>query len=233
MIDAYIFDLDGTLLDTEVLWIQAIGLYLRERDPSLTDADVLKLVYGRSWHDIYVDICRRIANLNLSLSAMQAELKPYFHRLRARHDMRIVGSIDLLKRLARTAPVCIVSGSPREEITDGVALMGIAPLLAFYLGAEDYTPGKPDPAGFLKAAGRLGVAPAACLVFEDSAAGTTAARRAGMYCVALSRPNRPPQDVSAAHWVLDDLSTFTVGGFEQRLKDLQAVLEPAQGCRTG
>jgi beta-phosphoglucomutase-like phosphatase (HAD superfamily) len=105
--------------------------------------------------------------------------------------------------------VAIVSGSPRVDVQDGVELLGIAPLLRFFLGSEDYPRGKPDPAGFLLAAQRLGAAPADCLVFEDSAAGVRAARAAGMRCVALARPGAPAQDLSDADLVLNDLGGFS------------------------
>ena len=86
--------------------------------------------------------------------------------------------------------------------------LGVAPFLSLVLGAEDVEHGKPDPECFLSAAGALGVEPAWCVVFEDSAAGIAAARNAGMFCVAISRPDRPPQDVSAADIVVSDLAEF-------------------------
>ena len=214
MIEAFIFDLDGTLLDSEILWVEAIELYLREHWPTVERDYVMKLVYGRSWSDIYTDICHASTDIDLSIDEMQEALTPYFKRLTAKTDIRIEGSVGLLRRLAVDYPVCIVSGSPGDEIEDGIELMGIESLLAFYLGAEDYAPGKPDPACFLKAAVRLDVPPERCLVFEDSSAGVVAARRAGMFCVALARPGRPAQDIAGAHLVCEDLAEFDVPAFE-------------------
>jgi sugar-phosphatase len=120
----------------------------------------------------------------------------------------IPGSADLLKRLAATHPVCIVSGSIRHDIEHAIELMGVGELVAFYLGAEDYGPGKPDPACFLMAAAKLGCEPGECVVFEDSAAGLQAGKAAGMTCVALARPGAPAQDFAAADLVLEDLGHF-------------------------
>ena len=64
---------------------------------------------------------------------------------------------------------------------------------------------------------RLGVAPANCLVFEDSHAGVTAAKAAGMWCIALDRDSSHPQDLSAADWVLPDLAAFSVEAFRRRV----------------
>lgn len=214
MIKAFIFDLDGTLLDSEILWVEAIEDFIRERDPTVTRDYATSIVYGRSWHDIYKDICGRLADLDMSILDMQVALRPYFDRLSQTRDIRILSSVELLRALSADFPVCIVSGSPRDEIRDGVALMGIGDRLIFYLGAEDYAPGKPDPACFLTAADRLGLPPVECLVFEDSAAGVLAAKRAGMACVGLAREGRPPQDLSCADLVLSDLAGFSLEAFQ-------------------
>lgn len=213
VISAFIFDLDGTLLDSEVLWVEATEAFMRQHDPDVSREHVVSIVYGKSWHGVYSDICAHLTELNMTLPQMQEALKPYFQRLATTRDIRIQGSIDLLRRLSTRYPVCIVSGSSREDIRDGIALMGIADHLQFFLGAEDYSPGKPDPTCFLSAAQRLHVPPSECLVFEDSAAGVCAAKRAGMYCVALLRPDRPPQDVSGADLTIDDLGRFDLDAF--------------------
>jgi HAD superfamily hydrolase (TIGR01509 family) len=139
---------------------------------------------------------------------MQAELDAFFYEVRARADVRIPGSVALLRRLATTAPCCIVSGSPREHIADAIEMMDVADCIAFYLGASDYPAGKPHPSGFLMAADRLGARPADCVVFEDSAVGVASGKAAGMKVVALALPLHPRQNVAAADLILDDLAKF-------------------------
>ncbi len=208
-ISAYIFDLDGTLLDSEVLWVEATLKTLRDHDAELSHADVLQMVYGKSWHDVFQAINDRFSDINKSLKELEADMRRHFTAMRDSRDVCIAGSIKLLKQLAENYPVCIVSGSPREDLDAAVDLMQVGDYLRFTLAAEDYAPGKPAPAGFLKAAEMLSVKPAQCVVFEDSAAGVAAARAAGMYCVALARPDAPPQDVAKAHLVMGCLESFT------------------------
>jgi HAD superfamily hydrolase (TIGR01509 family) len=169
---------------------------------------VLAIVYGRSWRQVYADIVSRFPSLGVTIEVMEAELSVDMQRLQEARgeDLIIQGSVALLRRLAERMPVCIVSGSPCADIERAVRRMGIGEQLAFFIGAEQYGPGKPDPTCFLMARERLGVAAADCVVFEDSAAGVRAAKAAGMYCVALARPGLPAQDVSSADRVVADLS---------------------------
>jgi beta-phosphoglucomutase-like phosphatase (HAD superfamily) len=150
---------------------------------------------------------------------MAEGLRDVYLRLRSQGENVIIySSAELLKTLAHRYPVIIVSGSPRADVEEAVRLLDAAAHVRFVLGAEDYTPGKPSPAGFLLGARLLGVEPAACLVFEDSQAGVTAAKAAGMWCVALARDSAHPQDLSAADWVLSDLADFSVDAFQRHLK---------------
>lgn len=213
MIDAFVFDLDGTLLDSEIVWVEAYDQFLRTQGFAIEPAEALSIVYGRAYSFVYEETCRRFPALGLDAEELADRLRVVFQGLTRTRDLRIHGSVNLLKHLARQHPVCVVSGSPRADVAEGVRLAGINGDLRFFLGSEDYSPGKPDPAGFLMGASRLGVAPGACLVFEDSAAGVQAAKRAGMACVALARPGRPRQDIEAADLVLDDLARFDLAAF--------------------
>lgn len=208
MIQAYIFDMDGTLVDTESLWVDAVATFIRKRLGPYAHADAQALVYGRSWHDIYADIQGMLPGLNMSIDAVEEEMGPLYREIEVTQDVRIDSSIRLLRRLSGEAPVCIVSGSSRKMIAANIVTMNIADCVRFYLGAEDYSPGKPDPSCFLMAARRLEVLPEACVVFEDSAAGVLGAKRAGMYAVGLARRGAMPQDLSVADVVLADLADF-------------------------
>jgi len=207
-IKAAIFDLDGTLTDSEVLWMTATEQYLNDAGHAIGHDEAMSIVYGRSWRDVYADIVERHPELDASIEEMEESLRVYMQPLRDGRDVVIAGSVALLKRLAQQMPVCIVSGSPRGDIEAAIDLMGLHDEVAFAIGAEDYGPGKPDPTCFTMAAQQLGIAPGHCVVFEDSTAGVRAAKAAGMRCVALARPGLPAQDVSAADVVVEDLAGF-------------------------
>jgi HAD superfamily hydrolase (TIGR01509 family) len=205
MARAFCFDLDGTLMDSEVIWVEVIEEFLRAADPSATHEEALRLVYGKSWHDVYDGIRRRIPGLKQSFLELMVLFEASYNRLLSRRDVRIEGSVRLLRRLARDSRVCIVSGSTRSAIEDAIGMLGIADDLRFFISSEDFQPGKPHPGCYRMAVERLGLPAGECVAFEDSEVGMRAARGAGLYTVALARPGAPAQDTSAAHVVVADL----------------------------
>jgi beta-phosphoglucomutase-like phosphatase (HAD superfamily) len=204
----YFFDMDGTLIDTEVLWVEATAAYLADCDIPVADDWVQGVVYGRSWRDVHAAVAKLDARVDLPIEIMQAQMDPYFRRLRDARDVRMHSSIDCLRRCAAKAPLCIVSGSSRHDVDSGIDLMGIGDLVDFSLAAEDYSPGKPHPACFMLAVERMGIDPSRGVVFEDSCAGITAARETGLKCVALQVAGRPVQDFAGADQVVADLADY-------------------------
>ena len=205
---AALFDLDGTLQDSEIHWIKATRDFLVDNGIPYSMDDATALVYGRSSTDIYNEIAAMGPLVGKTVSELADSIRQYYGRILISTDIAYPSSVALLKRMADDMPVAIVSGSPRLDVKEAASKMGVAEKLSLVLGAEDVDRGKPAPDCFLKAAGILGVDPGACIVFEDSSAGVAAAKSAGMFCVAISRPDRPPQNVSAADVVVSDLAEF-------------------------
>jgi HAD superfamily hydrolase (TIGR01509 family) len=208
IVRAFLFDLDGTLVDTERLWVESTRIVLQKYGYDLSHGGAVDLAYGRGWHDIWADIARRYPHVGKDRTVIEQEMREEFLQLRSRLDVRIHSSIALLRRLAADHPVAIVSGSPRHDIRHALEQEGLGDCVRFYFGAEDYPRGKPDPSPYTAAAEKLGVPAAECLVFEDSRAGVRSAKAAGMTVVALRRDEAPDQDLSEADEVLTDLADF-------------------------
>ncbi len=207
---AFLFDLDGTITDTDVLWGPALGATLAALGCAADMDWVNGVVYGRAWSSIYADLTERFPKLAaIPSDELAVASVPHFKRLVAQTDVAIPGSVALVRRLAAAGEaLAVVSGSTRSQVADALELVGLSGSFGTVVASEDVRRGKPDPEGFLLAARRLGADPAACTVFEDSAAGVRAGKAAGMRVVALRLPNHPPQDVSPADLVLSDLSQF-------------------------
>jgi HAD superfamily hydrolase (TIGR01509 family) len=88
--------------------------------------------------------------------------------------------VAVAREVAKTRPVAIASGGPREIVERSLAVSGLAPLFPVVVSADDVVHGKPSPDMFLLAAKRMGVPADRCLVFEDAEPGMRAAEAAGM-----------------------------------------------------
>jgi HAD superfamily hydrolase (TIGR01509 family) len=87
-----------------------------------------------------------------------------------------------------TIPFAVVSGGERESVVKTLTILNLLDRFDTLVCAEDYAKSKPDPEPFVTAAARLGVAPASCLVFEDTDMGIQAAKAAGMASVRVPPP---------------------------------------------
>ncbi|MGN0855750.1 MAG: HAD family hydrolase [Kiritimatiellia bacterium] len=209
---AFLFDLDGTLVDTETVWARAMVDFIVAHGGRTSVGSILEMVIGRNWLDIDRALHARFPELGESTPMQDAiELRRHYARHAAEpQTMRIESSIAFFKKAAAYAPCAIVSGSPHEDVAAAAALCGIADRVKLILGAGDYDAGKPSPSGYLKAAELLGVPPADCVVIEDSAVGVAAGVAAGMKVLALNRTTTVPQQYSGYTWKVGDLSEIDV-----------------------
>jgi sugar-phosphatase len=176
---AALFDLDGTLVDSEIHTDTAIRV-VAERHGVAGFALPHTETRGRTWEHI-AGVMRKGAPLNLDAVALAHELLAYWSGIAA--DVTPVpGAPEAVREAATHVGLAVVSSSPRAVIDSFLGKLGVADcvLPRARIGGDDVRASKPDPDGFLKGAAALGVAPADCLVFEDSRAGLEAARAAGM-----------------------------------------------------
>ena len=211
---AFLFDLDGTLLDTEALWAEAIVEWLADHGAAATVDEIAPVVFGHSWLDIQATLHERFPALPKTGPEEDAKtLRPYYARRAVNPESQIIpGAVSFLKKVSRIAPCVVVSGSPHDDVVKAIELCGVENLVRFVLGAEDYGRGKPAPDGYLKAASLLEVDASECVVVEDSTAGVQAGRAAGMRVIGVDRNKRAPQDFAGCEWLVHDLSELDVHG---------------------
>jgi sugar-phosphatase len=209
-VDAFFFDLDGTLVDTEACWSNAIVDFLSSRGAEATREEILPNIIGRNWLDINSFLHRRYPEIGKSSVHEDAvALRGYYSRYAADKDSMVIRpAVEFLRVVSGIAPCAIVSGSPHDDIVAATELCGISENLSLILGAGEYEEGKPSPSGYLKAAALLGANPSRSVVVEDSTVGVASGVAAGMNVLAVSRPVEVPQDFTGAKWVVEDLSSF-------------------------
>ncbi|OUD02378.1 HAD family hydrolase [Streptomyces swartbergensis] len=180
-----IFDLDGTLVDSEPNYYEAGRQTLAEHGvPDFSWTDHERYV-GISTRETVADWIQRYG-LRASVEELfTAKNRRYLElarsSTRAYPEMRKF--VDLLA--AEGVPMAVASGSSPEAIEAVLTGTGLDAHLRTVISADEVPHGKPAPDVFLEAARRLGANPAACVVLEDAAPGAAAAHAAGMRCIAL------------------------------------------------
>jgi beta-phosphoglucomutase-like phosphatase (HAD superfamily) len=194
---AVLFDLDGTLIDTESLALAA-GMAAFAALGHAVDAAFMHRLVGRDQPTAEGII--RAALPGIDLGALDRHWDAGFEAALSGGLARKPG-VEVV--LAAPAPRAIVTSSGRDSAHRKLALAGLSGAFAEVITLADVRAPKPDPEPYLLAAARLCVAPAACLVFEDSEAGAEAAHRAG--CTVVQVPDLVPASGRWAHHVAPDL----------------------------
>lgn len=178
----YIFDLDGTLVDTMPLHYRAWDKAMRHAGLNCKlDEDLFYSLGGVPTRRV-AELIGQHYKLSVDPDAIFHHKEALFHELQA--DAKLIGPVaDFARRVAQTHPVAIASGGPRPIVLRSLDLSGLRPLFKVVISADDVVHGKPAPDMFLLAARKMGVAPEACLVFEDAEPGMRAAEAAGMQWV--------------------------------------------------
>lgn len=206
---AILFDLDGTLVDSERESAEAMARALKSGQGIHISQAERDFIIGRSWVDIYERLRAAHPGLTWSRDQLIAATAAAREDVFAEVGITILpGALDALDRL-RHLPLAIVTGSSRAEAAQALAALGAADAFRAVFAAEDVPSSKPAPDGYLAAARALEVAPPDCLVLEDSAAGIAAGRAAGCRVIAVRAGNFHGQDQSAAHRVIDTLDELT------------------------
>jgi len=195
MAGAVLWDLDGTLVDSEEYhWISWRDTMAEEAAP-VTRAQFVE-TFGLRNDEILPEWLGPGATAERIQRVSGAKEVLYRELVRSGDLRPLPGAAEWVQRLREEGwRQAIASSAPRENVDVVLEALGLARSFDAVVSAEDVTAGKPDPQVFLKAAQRLGLAPARCVVVEDSAAGVEGARRAGMKSIGVSRNGRLAADL--------------------------------------
>ena len=182
---AYLFDCDGTIVDSMPLhyiaWKTALGEW------NCPFPEDLFYAWGGKPVDEIISTLNRMNGLYMPVEEVGVRKEGlYFDLLpELKAIPEVVEHIDA--QYGRI-PFAVVSGGRRNSVVRSLTTVGLLDKFETIVGAEDYLHSKPAPDAFLMAAERLGIAPANCLVFEDTDLGIQAATAAGMASVRVPSP---------------------------------------------
>ena len=180
----YIFDVDGTLVDT-------MPLHFRAWDVAMQRAGLRHALDEDLFYSYAGVPTLRVAELMIVHYGLNADAERIFNEkeqlfTELQPEIKLIEPVvEFARCVAEKAPVSVASGGPRLIVRETLRRMGLTDLFPVVVTPEDVTHGKPSPEMFLLAAARMGVAPEQCLVFEDGAPGFQAAAAAGMKWVVV------------------------------------------------
>lgn len=182
---AVLWDFDGTLVNTEPVWMEIQREFVGEHGGELTLEDCHQMVGGdpRSSAEL---MCSRIPGCPFSVDQVMEEIR---NRVSAAMVSRplpyMPGAAELLTQIRDAGIACaLVSSSPRLLLDQAVARMR-ARTFDVVVSSDDVVAKKPDPEGYLRAMAGLGVRPSEVVILEDSLPGTAAASATGAVVVAI------------------------------------------------
>lgn len=203
---AVVFDLDGTLVDSEprnhAAWRRVF-----EAHGTAPDEALIRSFVGRRGRDVLTLLAGRLPGLDPD--ALMAEAVAHANAPGQPPAEPMPGAVELVREIHQHGlPLGLVTSAGRRYAERMLTQLGLRELFGVIVAAEDVELGKPDPEGYARAGRILGAAAAACVVFEDAPAGIAAAKAAGMYCVAVATTHEPG-DLSAADRVVSDLAAVS------------------------
>ncbi|EHB63877.1 MULTISPECIES: HAD family hydrolase [Paenibacillus] len=206
MIQAFIFDMDGVIIDSEPLHFEVDIQVMKDFGAAITQEQLEKYV-GMTNPEMW-KLIREEYQLQRTVSEIiDYQLSNKIKILTAREMEPIDGIRELLADLkASGIPVGIASSSPPVFIQAVLDKFGLLDAFNCIVSGEEVDRGKPAPDVYLKAAELLGSEPASCMVLEDARHGIAAAKAAGMQCIGFVNPNSGNQDLSAADYVVRSIA---------------------------
>jgi beta-phosphoglucomutase family hydrolase len=210
---AIIWDMDGVIADTAPYHFKAWQQVFQKRGVKFTEAD-FKHNFGQRNDTIIRDIQGQGTSQS-EIDAISQEKENSFRNMVRQRIKPLPGVINLIKLLAEHGfKMALASSAPIENIQLLITGLGINNYFQAIISDKEVTEGKPSPQGFLLAAQRLGVKPENCIVVEDAVAGVSAAKRAGMRCLAVTNTH-PRKSLLEADLIVNTLEAISVNDLEE------------------
>lgn len=204
---AFIFDMDGVIIDSELLHSRTKLDTCHHFGLSFDENDLIHYM-GRTSDDMFAEVMAREHRDDLKLEDLVSYKREHYLSLILQGEAKpIPGALDLIRALYQAHIPLALATSSWQKVMDAVLdSFAIRPYFQSVLSGSTLPKSKPDPTIYLLSAERLGVSPQTCMVLEDTKSGVTAAKRADMYCIGFRSPHSGKQDLSLADRVVNKLT---------------------------
>ena len=208
--------MDGVIADTAPYHLKAWQMVFQKRGVNFTEEDFRRNFGQRN--DTIVRNTLGQGTPQSEIDTITMEKENNFRNGVRQRIKPLPGAISLIKSLAEHGfKVALASSAPIENIRLITTGLGINNYFQSIIAGRDVAEGKPSPQGFLLAARKLGVEPKNCIVIEDAVAGVSAAKKAGMHCLAVTNTH-PRTSLTEAALIADTLEKVSVNALERLLR---------------
>ena len=206
---AYLFDLDGTLVDSEKLKGKALAETCSLFGGKV-DVNIYKTVMGERWLNV-TNHFFTMAKIDPNIEEFNAEFKKIYQELLLKELTPNPNVEELLFKLKEKRKKMGVVSSGADWMVDQVlSQLGLSEFFEIVISKEQVTKLKPDPESYLLALEKLSLPSSEVLIFEDSNAGLIAARNANCDVVAFKHEFNANHDLSLAIQTISDFSEFLI-----------------------
>lgn len=205
MIAAFIFDMDGVIVDSEPIHFEIDIQTMHHLGAEISKEQLEKYV-GMTNPEMW-SLIKQEFNLSHSVTEIiEYQLSNKIDKIRTMNIKPIEGIVELLDELkSRKIRIGLASSSPRKFIDEVLSKFNITEYFDSIMSGEEVERGKPAPDIYIETATILGVDPKFCYVLEDSRNGVIAAKAAGMYCIGYVNFNSGDQDLSEADMIVSSI----------------------------
>ena len=211
MTTAVIFDMDGVIADSEYFNVKAKHVILQNAG----------IEVDWHYHDKFLGTTHEYmwTEMKKEFNALTEEVSYYIKQwVETRKELikeeglkPMPGVVTLIKELKEKGfRLAVASSSLKEDIMDNMNTFGITECFDAFVSGSECKNGKPDPEIFLKAAEAISKKPAECVVVEDSTAGVSAAKSAGMRCIGYAPEDAIKQDLHLADVIIHEFSSDVI-----------------------
>jgi HAD superfamily hydrolase (TIGR01509 family) len=210
-IKAVIYDVDGTLINSEPLHVAAWDEALKQNNHKLADLsdDFIKSMAGKKPIVIATEITQAL-RINIEpLALLEAKTRIYLSLADQKLE-EMVGATSSISRLRNKGyRLAIGTSLDRKLLSVILSQLNIVDDFEVIVTGDQITKGKPDPETYATVARLLNLKPQQCVVIEDAQSGVAAAKSAGVWCIAVKNPEAIQQDLTAADRIVESLDDVT------------------------